>query len=261
MSNLNNNEIILGLIYLGNVYIKIGNKKDTHFKCFGFEASKRGKNFRYFPDDKTCYWWDLISIDKEDKQMAESAIFFKTKYEVLQHKDAFKHWSKIHEQNEIKILYNESMKSLVAASLLGASTIIPTGHAEMVTKGFRNNNPGNIELSTDKWQGMIGDDGRFIRFDTMENGIRAIAKILKNYQLKYGINTIEGIITRWAPPKENPTEKYITFICKKTNIPRNRKLDLTKDEDSLYKIIDAIIHFENGKPVDGKTIVKGIRKS
>ncbi|HXQ99814.1 MAG TPA: structural protein, partial [Pseudomonas sp.] len=50
-----------------------------------------------------------------------------------------------------------------------------------VTRGVCNNNPGNIEYHPrNRWEGQLAPDPviekRFARFDTPENGIRALAK-------------------------------------------------------------------------------------
>lgn len=79
-------------------------------------------------------------------------------------------------------------------------------------RGIRNNNPGNIRWGSD-WKGLKKDgkqqDPSFCVFETPEYGIRALAKLLQNYQLLYGLNTPRKIINRYAPPTENETVSYI----------------------------------------------------
>jgi hypothetical protein len=130
------------------------------------------------------------------------------------------------------------------------------------TRGLRNNNPGNIEKGTD-WQGLNKEqlDSRFATFESPEMGIRAIAVILKNYQKKYQINTIEGIINRWAPSKENDTKSYINEVSKNSGINPKQKIDLN-DNNVLLPIIKAIIKHENGSnPYSDGTILTGIKKA
>jgi len=87
-----------------------------------------------------------------------------------------------------------------------------------------NNNPGNIEFSTlNNWQGQIGRNGRFVVFDSLQNGFRALMVLLKNY-MGNGFDTITKIITRWAPPVENDTAGYIQFLSNYTNIPAGNVL-------------------------------------
>ena len=70
-----------------------------------------------------------------------------------------------------------------------------------MTRGLRNNNPLNIRstgVHGNQWRGKVADAGGFVRFDTVEHGIRASVKVLKTYRRK-GLTTITGIINRFAP--------------------------------------------------------------
>jgi|3_EtaG_2_1085321.scaffolds.fasta_scaffold11697_2 hypothetical protein len=129
------------------------------------------------------------------------------------------------------------------------AAILITFNSFGATRGVRNNNPGNI-VAGDKWIGRVGTDGRFVKFKSPEYGIRALIIVLRTYDKKYDINTISGIITRWSPPHENQTNKYINFVNKKTGIKSNQKLVLfednkVKDITALRKIVTAIIAYEN----------------
>lgn len=136
---------------------------------------------------------------------------------------------------------------------------IETRQSKYQARGLRNNNPGNLKISDIKWKGKIGDDGTFIKFNTMENGVRAMARLLRNYNRRYHLNTIDGIIKRWAPPSDrNPTEKYIKFVSERIGIPSNQKLNLENDA-RVFSIITAIIKFETGKELLGKVVIDGIR--
>ncbi|PCJ37813.1 MAG: structural protein [Cellvibrionales bacterium] len=110
-------------------------------------------------------------------------------------------------------------------------------------RGIRNSNPGNIEYqAANKWQGQIGSDGRFSIFDSPVNGIRAMAKLINNYRDTYGINTIYGVITRWAPVGENNTKAYIASVSRYMGID-----PLADIGDKLDLLIAAIISHENGQ--------------
>jgi len=129
------------------------------------------------------------------------------------------------------------------------------------TRGIKNNNPGNIVKNNIQWKGCTGNDGKFVKFINAEYGIRAMARNLKTYQNKYGLNTIETILNRWAPNNENNTSKYVSFVSQKMGIKSNQKLDLNNNEQ-LYKLIDAMIIFENGKnPYNAETMNNGIKLS
>lgn len=113
-----------------------------------------------------------------------------------------------------------------------------------MSRGIRNNNPGNIRHGID-WDGLDKDqskDKEFSQFSTPEYGIRAMFKILKTYNNKYNLNTIEGIINRWAPPIENDTEAYIDFVSSKVGKNSSEVLN----EKDYISLVQAIIHMENG---------------
>lgn len=113
------------------------------------------------------------------------------------------------------------------------------------SRGTRNNNPGNIRISKNNWQGQAGNDGEFVTFATPEHGIRALGKNLLSYQRLHGLDTIESIVKRWAPPNENETGDYVAFVARQTGFSRNEKIDLT-NLDTLTKLTKAIILQENG---------------
>lgn len=165
------------------------------------------------------------------------------------------------------IIAENSFKTLAAAGLLAMSPMQDVvaaskpvaSHVETEPRGFRNNNPGNIEKGGDAWKGAIGNDGRFLKFKDMTHGVRAMARILRTYQNKYDLSTVRGIISRWAPPKENPTEKYIAYVVNHMSgvSSDTEKLDLSENT-TLFELIQAIIKFENGKELDELHIVNGI---
>ncbi|MBD2782795.1 structural protein [Xenorhabdus szentirmaii] len=116
-----------------------------------------------------------------------------------------------------------------------------------MSKGIRNHNPGNIRHG-DKWQGLrdTQTDKDFCQFIAPEWGIRAMLKILRNYERKYGYNTIRQMISRWAPPNENDTEGYISYVCGKVGIPSSAVIDVD-NEPTMLKLVKAIIYMENGQ--------------
>ena len=117
-------------------------------------------------------------------------------------------------------------------------------------RGIRNNNPGNIDFNPKtKWQGLVMDlertDSRFCQFKDATWGIRAMARVLITYQDKYGLNTVRGIINRWAPPNENSTAGYVAAVCNATSFHADEPLDLQRYE-ALCPLVEAIIRHENG---------------
>ena len=116
------------------------------------------------------------------------------------------------------------------------------------SRGIRNNNPGNIRWG-DEWQGLVPQaqrtDKSFCQFISPEYGIRAMIIILRNYQSKYGLKTITGIVKRWAPPNENDTQAYIRSVATATSTDADKPIDLT-DSRKLFPLLQAIIKHENG---------------
>ncbi|WP_416778320.1 structural protein [Xenorhabdus budapestensis] len=118
-----------------------------------------------------------------------------------------------------------------------------------MTRGIRNNNPGNIDHNPkNKWQGQLPHDEkiekRFCRFESPEYGIRALMKLLCNYH-KGGHNSVSKIINRYAPNSENNTAAYINSVAKTLNVDQFEKITL--DKSTLIALTRSIIQHENGK--------------
>lgn len=129
-------------------------------------------------------------------------------------------------------------------------------------RGIRNNNPGNIRKSGDAWQGLadIQPDTEFFSFADPVYGIRALAKILRNYRDRYGLNTVQGIINRWAPPVENNTGAYVRMVANKVGVAPSEPL--TWDAGQMRRLVSAIIQHENGQnPYSMATIADGISRA
>lgn len=143
---------------------------------------------------------------------------------------------------------------------IAALAIAATGTGiYLMSRGIRNNNPGNIRHGSSKWQGMSlkQTDDEYIQFDDPVYGIRAMAKLLKNYQRNYGLNTVQEIISRWAPPSENITGAYVAAVAGKLGIDANKEILV---DDYLPAMVPAIIHHENGQqPYSDAQITEGIR--
>lgn len=99
------------------------------------------------------------------------------------------------------------------------------------------------------WIGLVPvaqrTDTLFCQFISPEYGIRAMVIILRNYQSKYGLNTVSGIINRWAPPNENDTQAYISSVAQATGVAPDQRID-THDSRFMMKLLQAIIQHENG---------------
>lgn len=117
--------------------------------------------------------------------------------------------------------------------------------ARTPSRGVRNNNPGNIRHSKDTWRGLapVQTDSAFFVFLEPKYGVRALGKILLTYQRKYGLNTVRGLIDRWAPPVENDTNSYVAAVAKALIIAPDTAISV---QTRLAALATAIIHHENG---------------
>lgn len=118
-------------------------------------------------------------------------------------------------------------------------------------RGIRNNNPLNIRKGS-SWKGErpVQTDQAFEEFVSMEWGIRAGIKLIKNHITGFNgkrptANTIKKLISVWAPAKENNTEAYIRTVCDQTAIGRNELLH-AGDRRSIIAIARAMAYVECG---------------
>lgn len=125
-------------------------------------------------------------------------------------------------------------------------------------RGLRNNNPLNIRRNSDVFQGEVnpGRDKEFKQFKTMAHGYRAGFKILSNYYRNYKLDTIRKMIGRWAPPKENHTEKYIQFVSDYAGIPADDPININ-DREHMIRIVAGMSRFENGREADMSDVIAG----
>lgn len=111
-------------------------------------------------------------------------------------------------------------------------------------RGIRNNNPGNIEdgAFARSLPGYAGSDGRFARFNTMEDGVAAGGRLLDSYASR-GFVTPAQIINRWAPPSDNnPTQAYAQYVAQRLGIGINDPVPANRRAEAFQ----AINEFENG---------------
>ena len=125
-----------------------------------------------------------------------------------------------------------------------------------MTLGELNCNPLNIRrVAGTTWKGQRAEqtDHAFVQFETMEWGIRAAFVLLHTYSTKYHANCIRDIISRWAPPTENDTERYIRNVCQWTGFGGNERLT----EKEWPRLVQAMARQECGVILDEDQIQKG----
>lgn len=113
-------------------------------------------------------------------------------------------------------------------------------------RGIRNNNPGNIRKGKKKiWNGEVwpSTDSSFSQFITMAYGVRALLIDLVNKH-KQGLNTVQKIIFKYAPPSENYSQIYANVVANRMGIGVNEPFKMT--EANLLQFAKAVALFENG---------------
>lgn len=128
----------------------------------------------------------------------------------------------------------------------------------MTARGIRNNNPLNIRHNrNNRWQGTYEQqtDPVFVRFASMQFGIRAGFVIIRNY-IKAGHKDVASIISRWAPSTENNTVAYIRHVCEMADLSPYQELKF-EDKPAMIRLVDAIIRVECGRPVSQTDIQRG----
>lgn len=127
-----------------------------------------------------------------------------------------------------------------------------------MTRGLRNNNPGNLRRSADRWQGLasVQSDPDFFTFKEMKWGYRALLRTLQNYQIRHACMTVRDFISRYAPPSENNTEGYIKTVLQRTGWAADHIVDIY-NEDEMAALAAAISYVENGTPAVEQDIRNG----
>ncbi|GKX40032.1 hypothetical protein SOASR014_37710 [Pectobacterium carotovorum subsp. carotovorum] len=148
-------------------------------------------------------------------------------------------------QNALAQNYMQTRQAVGEPSDIGGGMRVPASGAKGEARGVRNNNPGNIRTSPNRWDGQTGDDGEYVTFASPEHGIRALGKNLLSYN-RQGYDTVSEIIGRWAPRNENLTDAYIAAVSQKLDVSPIEPIDLT-DPSTLSAMSKAIIQQENGK--------------
>ena len=123
----------------------------------------------------------------------------------------------------------------------------------MTARGIRNNNPGNIRVGDD-WRGLAEwadmtasqkNEKSFCVFIAPVYGIRALARLLLTYQLRYSLDTVRLIIDRYAPDTENDTNAYAEHVAIQTGFGIDESISL-REPQKMHKMLSAIITHENG---------------
>jgi hypothetical protein len=100
--------------------------------------------------------------------------------------------------------------------------------------------------------------GGFQSFATAEEGIRAAAHLLLTYQDVHHLNTIRGILNRWAPPSDNGGDagfsRLLAGATRMTGFGADQPLNL-HDSSTLARVTEAFIQNEVGKAGPSQIVV------
>ena len=130
------------------------------------------------------------------------------------------------------------------------------------TGGFDNASPVKVALQTNpgalkdgpfaqSQRGYAGSSGGFATFNTPEAGIAAQENLLRSAYVNKGVNTIDKIIDRYAPPgPENSAASvanYKNYIRQRTGIDTNAPITAAQ----VPKVAAAMREFETGQRPGG----------
>lgn len=112
-------------------------------------------------------------------------------------------------------------------------------------RSIRTNNPGAINFGpfAQKY-GATGSDGRLAIFPDVETGRNAMSGLLDTYERKHGLNSVAGILGRWAPRgvDNNSTDLYIKTVASKLGVDPNAPLTA----QHRPALMDAMAAYEAG---------------
>ena len=115
--------------------------------------------------------------------------------------------------------------------------------------GLKLNNPGNIKEIHKDHNDWVGEhpldlNSTFEEVISPEYGIRALGKLLGNYYTRNGLDTVEKIITKYAPASDsNPTRAYVTNVAARLGLATNEQFSVPA---RLNELVKAVIHQEQG---------------
>ena len=127
-----------------------------------------------------------------------------------------------------------------------------------ISRGYKNNNPGNIRINSDVFEGEVrpSADKSFKQFKSMAYGYRAMFIVIRTYIQRHKLNTIRGIISRYAPSNENHTENYIRVVSERSGIPAD-DIVYPDNREMMVRIVAAMSYVENGREAVMSDVIRG----
>lgn len=127
-----------------------------------------------------------------------------------------------------------------------------------LSRGLRNNNPGNLIYTGETWLGKIpyaqntdwsGSPSNIVKhfeqFYDVRHGIRAMAYDAVG-DIQESNYTLAEYLLEYAPVSENDTTAYINYVSQQTGIHPTDVLSDALNANLLVKLLKAQIEVENG---------------
>ena len=154
----------------------------------------------------------------------------------------------INDKYEAAVKEIKTLRTQLANVNATQKMVISVADDEQLKKSLarQNRNFMNVKALSngEKWLGQIGVDkyGHVI-FSDAAYSVRAGAIIIRSYERKHKINTVEGLINRFC---QSNRKAYIDHLCAALHVKKDTKISLTAN---LHKLIPAMIYFETGEKV------------
>lgn len=140
------------------------------------------------------------------------------------------------------------------------------GGSNAQNRNYRNHNLGNLVFANQEGATLetpnAKGEQRFARFNTPEEGIRALANQVSSYYNGTSraagyqkLQTLSSIISKWAPANENNTNQYIDNVSKYLGVSPTDKIDVSNPEVMTH-LVRAIATKEGGNPAVRDEFIK-----
>lgn len=161
---------------------------------------------------------------------------------------------------------NKSAREFTAPDANTIAADLNIGGKNAKNRNFRNNNIGNLNFANQEGASLEAANAkgerRFARFNTPEEGIRALGNQVSSYYNgtskaagNQKLQTVSSIIAKWAPPTENDTNKYIKNVCEYLGVSPTEKIDVSNPE-VMTRLVRAIATKEGGNPAVNDDFIK-----
>ncbi len=142
----------------------------------------------------------------------------------------------------------------------------------MMTIGILGNNPGRLPRSMSPFRGEMADvkmgvvspdfseeyklvEGYKV-FESAAWGYRAMFLVLHNYNVLYGLNTVEALIKRWSHGLFIDWRMYAQAVAKRIGRSCGAAVDTT-NEELMKEFVGAMTKVENGVNADSCELDRG----